>query len=117
MPAGKPPPVATPPVDRVASVRQPPRRATVPELTSSDLDQDSGAAIPGAIAGALLCNEALWPRVDDQCGAAKQGRERTTWHATVAFTMQVCAHVIPGMQAGAAAAFGELVFGDDDAAT
>ena len=38
-------------------------------------------------------------------------------HATVAFTMQVYAHVIPGMQADAAAAFGELVFGDDDAST
>ena len=38
-------------------------------------------------------------------------------HATVAFTMQVYANVIPGMQADAAAAFGELVFGDDDAST
>ncbi|MCU0267315.1 MAG: site-specific integrase [Acidimicrobiales bacterium] len=35
-------------------------------------------------------------------------------HATVAFTMQVYAHVIPGMQADAAAAFGDFVFGDDD---
>jgi integrase len=34
-------------------------------------------------------------------------------HATVAFTMQVYAHVIPGMQADAAAAFGNLVFGND----
>lgn len=34
-------------------------------------------------------------------------------HATVAFTMQVYAHVMPGMQADAAAAFGDLVFGDD----
>lgn len=32
-------------------------------------------------------------------------------HATVGFTMQVYAHVIPGMQADAAAAFGDLVFG------
>ena len=31
-------------------------------------------------------------------------------HATVAFTMQVYAHVIPGMQADAARAFGEFVF-------
>jgi hypothetical protein len=36
-------------------------------------------------------------------------------HATVAFTMQVYAHVIPGMQADAAAAFSDLVFRDDDA--
>ena len=36
-------------------------------------------------------------------------------HASVAFTMQVYAHVIPGMQADAAAAFGNLVFGDDNA--
>ena len=35
-------------------------------------------------------------------------------HATVAFTMQVYAHVIPGMQADAANAFGELVFPEDD---
>lgn len=33
-------------------------------------------------------------------------------HATVAFTMQVYAHVIPGMQADAAAAFSDLVFDD-----
>jgi integrase len=32
-------------------------------------------------------------------------------HATVGFTMQVYAHVIPGMHADAAAAFGDLVFG------
>jgi hypothetical protein len=32
----------------------------------------------------------------------------------VAFTMQVYAHVIPGMQADAAAAFSDLVFFDDD---
>ena len=36
-------------------------------------------------------------------------------HATVAFTMQVYAHAIPGMQADAAAAFSDLVFLDDDA--
>lgn len=36
-------------------------------------------------------------------------------HATVAFTMQVYAHVIPGMQAEAANAFGDLVFGPADA--
>ncbi len=35
-------------------------------------------------------------------------------HATVAFTMQVYAHVIPGMQADAASAFGNLVFLDDE---
>ncbi len=34
-------------------------------------------------------------------------------HATVAFTMDVYAHVIPGMQADAAGLFGDLVFGDD----
>jgi len=34
-------------------------------------------------------------------------------HATVAFTMQVYAHVIPGMQADAAAAFGDLIFDDE----
>ena len=34
-------------------------------------------------------------------------------HATVAFTMHVYAHVIPGMQAEAATAFGDLVFGDE----
>jgi integrase len=35
-------------------------------------------------------------------------------HATVAFTMQVYAHVMPGMQADAAKAFGELVFPDEE---
>ena len=35
-------------------------------------------------------------------------------HATVAFTMDVYAHVIPGMQARAAETFGQLVFGDGD---
>lgn len=33
-------------------------------------------------------------------------------HASVAFTMQVYQHVLPGMQADAAATFGELVFGN-----
>jgi integrase len=33
-------------------------------------------------------------------------------HASVAFTMQVYQHVLPGMQANAAATFGEIVFGD-----
>ena len=32
-------------------------------------------------------------------------------HSNVAFTMQVYQHVLPGMQADAAAAFGEIVFG------
>lgn len=32
-------------------------------------------------------------------------------HASVAFTMQVYQHVLPGMQADAAATFGEMVFG------
>jgi integrase len=32
-------------------------------------------------------------------------------HSSVAFTMQVYQHVLPGMQANAAATFGELVFG------
>lgn len=35
-------------------------------------------------------------------------------HATVAFTMDIYAHVIPGMQAEAADMFRDLVFGDDD---
>ena len=33
-------------------------------------------------------------------------------HASVAFTMQVYQHVLPGMQADAAATFGEIVFGE-----
>jgi len=33
-------------------------------------------------------------------------------HSSVAFTMQVYQHVLPGMQADAAATFGELVFGN-----
>jgi len=32
-------------------------------------------------------------------------------HASVAFTMQIYQHVLPGMQADAAATFGEIVFG------
>ena len=36
-------------------------------------------------------------------------------HSTVAFTMDVYAHVIPGMQADAAETFGQLVFGGTDA--
>ena len=35
-------------------------------------------------------------------------------HATVAFTMDVYAHVITGMQARAAESFGQLVFGTSD---
>jgi len=35
-------------------------------------------------------------------------------HATVAFTMDVYAHVIPGMQAEAAQVFGDVLFGDPD---
>lgn len=35
-------------------------------------------------------------------------------HATVAFTMDVYVHVIPGMQAEAANLFGNLVFGEED---
>lgn len=33
-------------------------------------------------------------------------------HSSVAFTMQVYQHVLPGMQADAAATFGQIVFGD-----
>ena len=33
-------------------------------------------------------------------------------HSSVAFTMQVYQHVLPGMQADAAATFGEIVFGE-----
>ncbi len=32
-------------------------------------------------------------------------------HSSVAFTMQVYQHVLPGMQADAAATFGDVVFG------
>jgi integrase len=35
-------------------------------------------------------------------------------HATVALTMDIYAHVIPGMQVEAADRFRNLVFGDDD---
>lgn len=35
-------------------------------------------------------------------------------HATVAFTMEIYAHVIPGMQAEAAQLFHDLVFGDNE---
>ncbi len=34
-------------------------------------------------------------------------------HSSVAFTMQVYQHVLPGMQADAAAKFSEVVFGDE----
>jgi integrase len=36
-------------------------------------------------------------------------------HATVGFTLQVYAHVMPGMQADAAAAFSDLIFGAENA--
>jgi len=35
-------------------------------------------------------------------------------HATVAFTMEIYAHVIPGMQADAAQTFGDVLFGAED---
>ncbi|HKY14815.1 MAG TPA: site-specific integrase [Microthrixaceae bacterium] len=35
-------------------------------------------------------------------------------HATVAFTMEIYAHVIPGMQAEAAETFGQVLFGPED---
>jgi len=35
-------------------------------------------------------------------------------HATVAFTMEIYAHVIPGMQAEAAETFGQMLFGPED---
>ncbi|MCO5306053.1 MAG: site-specific integrase [Microthrixaceae bacterium] len=35
-------------------------------------------------------------------------------HATVAFTMEIYAHVIPGMQAEAAETFGDVLFGAED---
>ena len=46
-----------------------------------------------------------------QAGVAPKIVSERLGHATVAFTMQVYAHVIPGMQADAAAAFSDLVFG------
>lgn len=33
-------------------------------------------------------------------------------HSSVAFTMQAYQHILPGMQADAAAPFGDMVFGD-----
>ena len=50
-----------------------------------------------------------------QAGVSPKVVSERLGHATVAFTMQVYAHVIPGMQADAAKAFGELVFDEDDA--
>jgi integrase len=49
-----------------------------------------------------------------QAGVSPKVVSERLGHATVAFTMQVYAHVIPGMQADAAKAFGELVFDEDD---
>jgi integrase len=46
-----------------------------------------------------------------QAGVSPKVVSERLGHATVGFTMQVYAHVIPGMQADAAAAFGDLVFG------
>ena len=46
-----------------------------------------------------------------QAGVSPKIVSERLGHATVAFTMQVYAHVIPGMQADAAAAFSDLVFG------
>jgi integrase len=46
-----------------------------------------------------------------QAGVSPKIVSERLGHATVAFTMQVYAHVVPGMQADAAAAFGNLVFG------
>lgn len=52
-----------------------------------------------------------------QAGVSPKVVSERLGHATVGFTMQVYAHVIPGMQADAVAAFGDLVFGGpgDDA--
>jgi len=47
-----------------------------------------------------------------QAGVSPKIVSERLGHATVAFTMQVYAHVIPGMQADAAAAFSDLVFDD-----
>ena len=49
-----------------------------------------------------------------QAGVSPKIVSERLGHATVAFTMQVYAHVIPGMQADAAAAFSDLVFLDGD---
>jgi len=48
-----------------------------------------------------------------QAGVSPKVVSERLGHATVAFTMQVYAHVIPGMQADAAKAFSDLVFADD----
>jgi integrase len=50
-----------------------------------------------------------------QAGVPAKVSERLG-HATVGFTMEVYAHVLPGMQADAAAAFADLVFDDPDIA-
>ena len=49
-----------------------------------------------------------------QAGVSPKIVSERLGHATVAFTMQVYAHVIPGMQADAAAAFSDLVFLDEE---
>ena len=49
-----------------------------------------------------------------QAGISPKVVSERLGHATVAFTMQVYAHVIPGMQADAATAFSDLVFLDDN---
>ena len=46
-----------------------------------------------------------------QAGVSPKVVSERLGHATVGFTMPVYAHVIPGMQADAAAAFGDLAFG------
>jgi integrase len=51
-----------------------------------------------------------------QAGVSPKVVSERLGHATVAFTMQVYAHVIPGMQADAAAAFSDLVFLDAEEA-
>ncbi len=68
------------------------RRANVPRIRLHDLRHTHAS---------LLLQAGVSPKVvSERLG-----------HATVGFTMQVYAHVIPGMQADAAAAFGDLVFG------
>jgi integrase len=67
------------------------RRAEVPRIRLHDLRHTHAT---------LLLQAGVSPKiVSERLG-----------HATVAFTMQVYAHVIPGMQADAAAPFGERVF-------
>lgn len=44
-----------------------------------------------------------------------QGGERTPGHSSIAFTMTIYQHVMPGMQAEAAATFGAAVFGSGPA--